>query len=83
MRNTGVGITLTDHSTNNLIEANTISGTIGNGISLVQGSSGNTIRGNTAKGNGDGVNCYDLLDYGSNNVWQNNTYDTKKPESIG
>jgi parallel beta-helix repeat protein len=82
MRNTGVGITLTDHSTNNLIEANTISGSIGNGISLVQGSSGNTIRGNTAKGNGDGVNCYDLLDYGSNNVWQNNTYDTKKPDTI-
>jgi parallel beta-helix repeat protein len=82
MRNTGVGITLTDHSTKNLIEDNSISGSIGDGIAVVQGSSGNTIRGNTAKGNGDGVDSFDLLDYGSNNVWQNNTYDTKKPDTI-
>jgi parallel beta-helix repeat protein len=77
-----VGIMLTDHCTNNLIEANTVSNNQGSGIITIAGSSGNTIRHNTARGNGDGVNDFDLYDMASGNVWQDNTYDTKKPDSI-
>jgi len=82
MHNQVVGIMLTDHSTNNLIEANTVSKNNGSGIIIVGESSANTIRQNTARGNGDGVNDFDLYDMASGNVWQNNTYDTKKPDSI-
>jgi len=82
MYNLVVGIMLTDHSTSNLIEGNTVSHNAGSGVVLTDGSSGNTISGNTARGNGDGVNDFDLYDNCSDNVWQNNTYDTKKPDSI-
>jgi parallel beta-helix repeat protein len=80
--NNGTGIMLTDHSTKSLIEENTVSGNGGGGIVLIDGSSGNTIRGNTVAGNGDGVNYFDLYDRGLNNVWQNNKYGTKQPDSI-
>jgi parallel beta-helix repeat protein len=82
IRNQMVGIMLTDHSTQNLIEANTVSKNGGSGIILIQESSENTIRQNTARGNGDGVKDFDLYDMASGNIWQNNTYDTKKPDSI-
>jgi parallel beta-helix repeat protein len=77
-----VGIMLTDHSTRNLIEANTVSNNGGSGIIIVDGSSENTIRQNAARGNGDGIEDFDLYDRASGNVWQDNTYDTKKPDSI-
>jgi parallel beta-helix repeat protein len=82
VNNQGVGIVLTDDCTQNTIEANTVSGNGGSGIILVDGSSGNTIRQNTARRNGDGVKDFDLYDMVSGNVWQNNTYDSKKPDSI-
>lgn len=82
MRNQVVGIMLTDHSTKNLIEANTVSKNGGTGIIIIGESSENTIRQNTARGNGDGVKDFDLYDMASGNIWQNNTYDTKKPDSI-
>jgi parallel beta-helix repeat protein len=81
-RNKIVGIMLTDHSTNNMIEANTVSDNAGSGIALIDGSSGNTVRLNTVRRNGDGVNDFDLYDAVSGNVWQENVYDTKKPETI-
>jgi parallel beta-helix repeat protein len=81
-RNKVVGVMLTDHCTKNLIEANTISDNTGSGIALTDGSFENTIRGNIAKGNGDGVHDFDLYDNGSNNIWQNNTYDSKNPDSL-
>jgi parallel beta-helix repeat protein len=77
-----VGIMLTDGSTKNLVEANNVTKNGGSGIIIVGESSGNTIRQNTAKGNGDGVKDFDLYDMASGNVWENNTYDTKKPDSI-
>jgi parallel beta-helix repeat protein len=73
---------LTDSSNNNLIEGNTVTGNKGGGILILGESTGNTIKENTAKNNGDGVNTVDLYDASSNNIWQNNTYDTKMPESI-
>ena len=82
VRNQIVGIMLTDHSTQNLIEANIVSNNGGSGIILVDGSSENTIRQNITRGNGDGVKDFDLYDMTSGNIWQNNTYDTKKPDSI-
>lgn len=82
MRNQVVGIMLTEHSTKNIVEANTVSKNIGSGIIIIDESSENTIRQNTARGNGDGVNDFDLYDMASGNVWQNNAYDTKKPDSI-
>ena len=82
MHNQGTGIMLTDNCAQNLIEANTVSENGGSGIILIDGSSGNTIRQNTARGNGDGVKDFDLYDMVSGNAWQNNTYDTKKPDSL-
>jgi parallel beta-helix repeat protein len=82
VHNQMVGIMLTDHCTQNLIEANTVSNNGGSGIILVDGSSNNTIRQNTAKGNGDGVKDFDLYDRVSGNTWENNMYDTKKPDTI-
>jgi parallel beta-helix repeat protein len=76
------GIMLTDHCAFNVLEANTVLENDGSGISLIDNSSKNTIRGNTSKGNGDGINGFDLYDAVSGNDWQNNTYDTKKPESL-
>jgi parallel beta-helix repeat protein len=82
VRNQMVGIMLTDHCTKNLIEANIVSNNGGSGIILVDGSSENTVRQNIAKGNGDGVRDFDLYDRVSGNIWENNTYDTKKPDTI-
>jgi len=76
------GITLTDESKNNLIDGNTISHSGGNGIAIRENSSGNIVKGNVAIGNGDGVSTFDLFDSGTNNVWQNNTYITKKPDTL-
>jgi parallel beta-helix repeat protein len=82
MHNQVVGIMITDHSTKTLVEANNVTKNGGSGIIIIDESSENTIRQNTAKGNGDGVKDFDLYDMSSGNVWQNNTYDTKKPDSI-
>jgi parallel beta-helix repeat protein len=76
-----VGIMLTDDSTKNLVETNNVTKNGGSGIIIME-SSGNTIRQNVAKGNGDGVKDFDLYDMASGNVWENNIYDTKKPDSI-
>jgi parallel beta-helix repeat protein len=82
IHNYDVGIMVTDGSTKNLVEANNVTKNGGSGIIIIGGSSGNTIRQNTAKGNGDGVKDFDLYDMASGNVWENNTYDTKKPDTI-
>jgi parallel beta-helix repeat protein len=82
MHNGGVGIMLTDESTENLIEANIVMNNSQGGIVLIGGSSENTVRENTARGNGDGVIYFDMIDTGSNNMWQSNKYDTKNPDSI-
>jgi parallel beta-helix repeat protein len=82
IHNQMVGIMLTDHCKQNLIEANTVSNNGGSGIVLIDGSSDNTIRQNIAKGNGDGVKDFDLYDRVSGNIWENNTYDTKKPDTL-
>lgn len=78
----GGGISLTDQSVNNMVEGNTVTGNRGNGILLTGSSSNNTVTGNTAKGNGDGINYFDLFDASGNNIWQNNTYNTKKPNTL-
>lgn len=77
-----VGITLTDESDNNIIDGNTVTCSGGNGIAIVGKSSSNIVKGNVAIGNGDGVSTFDLLDSSVNNVWQNNTYATKKPDTL-
>jgi len=77
-----VGITLTDESDNNIIDGNTVTCSGGNGIAIVGKSSSNIVKGNVAIGNGDGVNTFDLLDSSVNNVWQNNMYVTKKPDTL-
>lgn len=78
----GVGITLTDESENNIIDENTVTHSEGNGIAIGKNSSNNIVRGNVAIGNGDGVSTFDLLDSSVNNVWQNNIYVTKKPDTL-
>jgi parallel beta-helix repeat protein len=81
-RNQGVGVTLADGSSNNTVEENQVTENKGGGIVLAEQTSYNSIRGNTAKGNGDGVSFFDLADAGSSNTWENNSYDTKMPETL-
>jgi parallel beta-helix repeat protein len=78
----GIGIFLTDRSSNNLVEENQVTENKGGGILLDEETSYNSIRGNTAKGNGDGVRLFDLTDTGSGNTWENNSCDTKNPETL-
>jgi parallel beta-helix repeat protein len=78
----GVGITLTDASENNIIDGNTVTHSGGNGVAVEGNSSNNIVEQNVAIGNGDGVSTFDLLDSSVNNVWQNNTYVTKKPDTL-
>lgn len=80
--NGGVGIMLTEMSNSNTVEENNVTENKGNGIFLAQQSTGNMIRANTANANGDGINAFDLHDMGSNNIWENNTYSTKRPDTI-
>jgi len=81
-QNKGVGIVLTERSSNNSVEANVVTENRGGGILISEGSSQNTIKDNTAKGNGDGVRSFDLADTSSGNTWKNNTYDTKTPDTL-
>jgi parallel beta-helix repeat protein len=80
--NQGVGITLAEGSSNNTVEQNEVIENKGGGIVLAQGTLYNSVRGNTAKRNGDGVSSFDLADTGSANTWENNSYDTKTPETL-
>jgi len=79
----GLGIALTEDSTNNLVERNLVTESEADGIIINEGSTSNVIRGNTAKGNGDGVQYFDLRDRTGGNVWEDNTYETKNPENLG
>jgi parallel beta-helix repeat protein len=78
----GTGIALTDESHNNTVKGNNVTQNDGNGIALLEGSSENTVKGNTAKGNGNGADTFDLYDAGSNNIWNDNTYGTKNPDTL-
>jgi parallel beta-helix repeat protein len=78
----GVGIVLTDGSSNSIVEGNRATENKGGGILLTEDTSHNSVIGNTAKQNGDGVNFFDLEDAGSVNTWENNSYDTKMPETL-
>jgi len=78
----GVGIMLTDQSEGNLVERNNVTQSVGDGIVITEGSVGNIVRGNIARGNGDGVSAFDLHDMSLNNVWQDNDYSTKEPETL-
>jgi parallel beta-helix repeat protein len=78
----GVGIMLVDGSQNNTITSNIVTHSEGNGIAIGGNSSHNVVRGNIALGNGDGFHTFDLLDSALNNIWQNNTYVTKKPNTL-
>lgn len=78
----GAGITLTDESENNIIDGNTLTHSEGNGIAICGNSSNNIVKQNVAIGNGDGVTTFDLFDSSVNNAWQNNTYVTKKPDTL-
>ena len=80
-RNLGIGILLTDASNNNAVDANNVTENRGTGI-LVTHSSSNHLEGNTAKDNGDGVESFDLEDAGADNIWRNNIYRTKKPDTL-
>ncbi len=81
-RGRGLGIALTEGSTNNSVEANLVIENQGDGIAISEESSQNTIRSNTAKSNGDGVRLFDLHDTSGGNVWESNTYETKNPEAL-
>ena len=79
----GVGMLLTGESARNTIEGNIVTQNVGDGILLAGGSVDNIITKNIAKGNGNGVTSFDLHEQGLKNIWQDNAYDTKNPDTLG
>jgi len=80
--NGATGIMLVDSSANNLIESNRVVNNRGDGVLIAEQSSGNRVTRNTVTGNGNAVNSFDLNDECSDNVWLDNIFDTRKPETI-
>jgi parallel beta-helix repeat protein len=78
----GAGILLAYGSSNSMVEGNRVTENKDGGIVLTEETSNNSIRDNTAKQNGDGVHFFDLADAGSGNTWENNSYDTKMPQTL-
>jgi len=81
--NGGAGIMLASSCTENQIEQNSVINNKGDGILVLEQSSDNKITGNTVTGNGNGTSSFDLHDEGSANLWQSNTFSTRRPDTIG
>jgi parallel beta-helix repeat protein len=81
--NGGAGIILTSSSTKNQVEHNNVVNNSGDGIIVDEQSAENKITSNTVTGNGDGATSFDLHDEGLDNLWLSNTFNTKRPDTIG
>jgi hypothetical protein len=49
---------------------------------IAEQSSGNVVQGNVVKGNGDGVQSFDLHSISPDNTWTNNDSETREPDSL-
>jgi len=81
--NGGAGIMLIASCTGNVLEQNKVVNNGGDGILVDEESSDNKIIGNTVTGNGNGTTSFDLHDEGSSNIWLSNTFNTRRPDTIG
>jgi parallel beta-helix repeat protein len=81
--NGGAGIMLVEGCTKNTVEQSNVMNNKGDGILVDEQSSDNKITGNTATGNGNGTTTFDLHDESSDNLWLSNTFDTRRPDTIG
>lgn len=81
--NGGAGIMITASSTENLVEQNGVVNNGADGILVDEQSTENKILGNTVTGNGNGTTSFDLHDLGSDNIWVGNTFNTRRPDTIG
>ncbi|MGA2240367.1 MAG: right-handed parallel beta-helix repeat-containing protein [Candidatus Bathyarchaeia archaeon] len=81
--NGGAGIMLVAACTKNIVEQNNVMNNKGDGILVDEQSTDNKITGNTATGNGNGTTTFDLHDESSDNLWLSNTFDTRRPDTIG
>jgi len=81
--NGGAGIMLITSCTGNLVEQNKVVNNNGDGILVDEESTDNKIVGNTATGNGNGTTSFDLHDESSGNTWVSNTFNTRRPDTIG
>jgi parallel beta-helix repeat protein len=81
--NGGAGIMLIASCTQNLVEQNNVVNNSGDGILVDEQSTENRIMGNTVTGNGNGATSFDLHDEGSGNLWSQNVFRSRKPETIG
>jgi len=81
--NGGDGIMLTASCTKNLVERNTVVNNGGDGILVDEQSTNNKITMNTVTGNGNGTTSFDLHNENSDNLWLNNTFNTREPDTIG
>jgi len=79
----GVGILLTASSSGNTIENNNVRRNTADGILINKGSSSNLVQKNIFMGNGDGGSTFDLHSEESSNVWRDNTFETRKPDTLG
>jgi parallel beta-helix repeat protein len=81
--NGGAGIMLIASCTGNLVEQNQVVNNNGDGILVDEQSTDNKIVGNTVTGNGNGTTSFDLHDESSDNIWVSNTFNTRRPDTIG
>jgi parallel beta-helix repeat protein len=81
--NGGAGIMLIASCTGNVLEQNKVVNNGGDGILVDEQSTDNKIIGNTVTGNGNGTTSFDLHDEGSDNIWLSNTFNTRRPDTIG
>jgi parallel beta-helix repeat protein len=81
--NGGAGIMLIASCAGNLVEQNKVVNNSGDGIFVDEQSTDNKIIGNTVTGNGNGTTSFDLHGEGSDNIWVSNTFNTRRPDTIG
>jgi parallel beta-helix repeat protein len=81
--NGGAGIMLVKACTENIVEQNNVMNNKGDGILVDEQSTDNKITGNTATGNGNGTTTFDIHDQSSDNLWLSNTFNTRRPDTIG
>ena len=81
--NGGTGIMLVTACTKNIVEQNNVTNNKSDGILVDEQSIDNKITGNTATGNGNGTTTFDLHDESSDNLWLSNTFNTRRPDTIG
>jgi parallel beta-helix repeat protein len=78
----GPGIVLTESSHDNAVESNEVKQNAGDGIVIFGQSSRNLVQKNIVTGNGDGVQSFDLHSTEPDNIWRDNTFKTKEPDSL-